>query len=95
VETRVAALLELIDEALQVSEQRLLDESDAVMIERVSNVVRVLQKTRDETLSGSLVPSGGVATLGFTREVLDWGEALDSPLLKSVRTIDRYYRDHF
>jgi len=45
VETRVAALLELIDEALQVSEQRLLDESDAVMIERVSNVVPVLQKT--------------------------------------------------
>ena len=44
-ETRVAALLELIDEALQVSEQRLLDESDAVMIERVSNVVPVLQKT--------------------------------------------------
>ena len=94
-ETRVAALLELIDEALQVSEQRLLDESDAVMIERVSNVVRVLQKTKDETLSGSLVPSGGVATLGFTREVLDWGEALDSPLLKSVGKIDRYYRDHF
>jgi len=51
----------------------LLDESDAVMIERVSNVVRVLQKTKDETLSWSMVPSGGVATLGFMSRRLGWG----------------------
>ena len=53
-ENKMPAFIELIDNAQLIAKQRLLDESDPAMQERVTNVIRVLQRTRDEALSGNL-----------------------------------------
>lgn len=86
--------IELINDAMRIGERRLSDESNPTAAEGIANIIRILQKTKDETLNGSLCPSGGATTLGFTREVLDWGEPMDSLLLGAVRKIDRYYREN-
>jgi len=92
-QNKIGEFIRLIDNAILTAKKRLPGESDPAIVRSISNVISVLQRTKDDGVAGSLNPSGGIATLGFTREALDWGEPLDSPLLQSLRAVDRYYRD--
>ena len=92
-QSKTGQFIRLVDSAMLTAKKRMSVESDPAIAKSISNVISVLQRTKDDAVAGSLNPSGGIATLGFTREALDWGEPLDSPLLQSLRAVDRYYRD--
>ncbi|GAB1544628.1 hypothetical protein NUACC21_73040 [Scytonema sp. NUACC21] len=91
-ETKTTQLLKLIEQALNIAEQIRSELSNP---ERLNNVIGALQSIRSQTLAGQLEPSGGSATLGLAREVADWVEPLDSPLLKAVGAIEEYYQRNF
>lgn len=82
-------LLPLLDQALAEASRR----QDGTP-ERAQRLQAVLQGIRSQVEAGSLEPSRGVVTLGLTRAVADWGEPLDSPLIKALGQIEAYYRDH-
>ena len=88
--------LKLIDHALQIGEEmgmaRQWDQFDVLSQERLTRIVGLLQQTRKKALEGDLPPSEGTLTLGLAREVADWIESLDSPLLKAVGAVEGYYQ---
>lgn len=45
----------------------------------------------DRALSGELPPSEGVVTIGFLKEVADWGGEWDSELLNAAKDLETYY----
>jgi hypothetical protein len=92
--SQTAEFIKLIDNSIGFAEKRLSTESDPAIAKSIANVIRVLRSTKDDALRGSLSSSQGIATLGLTREALDWGEPPASPLLEWLRAVDRYYRDH-
>lgn len=91
-ETKTAKLLKLIEQALNIAEQM---RTELANPERLNNVISVLQSIKNKTLIGQLEPSAGTSTLGLAREVADWVEPLDSPLLKAVGAIEEYYQTNF
>jgi hypothetical protein len=91
-ENKTEELIKLIDQAVNIAEH-LRNESENS--ERLTNVISVLQSIKNNVLSGKLEPSGGNLTLGLAREVADWIEPLDSPLLKAVGEIEEYYQKYF
>lgn len=91
-ETKTEKLLKLIEQALNIAEQM---RPELANPERLNNVISVLQSIRSKALIGRLEPSAGTSTLGLAREVADWVEPLDSPLLKAVGAIEEYYQTNF
>ncbi|MFM7265098.1 MAG: hypothetical protein ACKOZW_05810 [Cyanobium sp.] len=83
-------LLPLLDQALAEANRR----AQGGPPERAERLKGALQAIRAQVDAGSLEPSRGVVTLGLTRGVADWGEPLDSPLIKLLGEIEAYYRDH-
>ena len=47
------------------------------------------------TQAGQLEPSGGVLTLGLTRQVADTADSLTSPVLQAVGEIERFYQERY
>ncbi|RCJ22194.1 hypothetical protein A6S26_22830 [Nostoc sp. ATCC 43529] len=92
-ETKTEQFIKLIDRASEISEQMLKDKKSESS-PRLNNVINALQSIKSKALNGQLEPSGGVSTLGLAREVADWIEPLDSPLLKAVGGIEEYYQKH-
>ncbi len=94
---KIEEFIKLIDNALQIAEEMLKtrqsDQSDFLLKERLSNVIRVLRRTKNNAINGNLTLSGGVLTLGLVREVADWIEPLNSPLLEAVRAMEQYYQE--
>jgi hypothetical protein len=94
-ETKSEEFIKLIDQALEIAEQIRRDKQPEFQYsERLNNLITALQSIRSKTLIGKLEPSGGVSTLGLAREVADWIDLLDSPLLKTVGAIEEYYRKY-
>ncbi|MEB3312460.1 MAG: hypothetical protein VKJ02_19710 [Snowella sp.] len=83
--------IQLIDRALIVAEQT----DFPVNVEQLSRVISQLQHLKSQVLSQQLEPSQGVITLGLSREVADWIDSLDSPLLKAVGAIEQFYQQHW
>jgi hypothetical protein len=54
----------------------------------------VLKSIKNQALAGQLPPSQGIVTLGLAREVADWIDPLDSPLLKAVGKVEREYQKY-
>lgn len=81
----------LIDSAITLSQELSLEEEP----KRLATLVSVLQRLKHQVLEDQLEPSKGVLTLGLSREVADWIDSLDSPLLKAVGLIERYYQQYF
>jgi hypothetical protein len=81
----------LIDSAITLSQELSLEEEP----KRLATVVDVLQRLKHQVLDDKLEPSKGVLTLGLSREVADWIDSLDSPLLKAVGLIEQYYQQYF
>ncbi|MBC1236307.1 hypothetical protein VF14_12780 [Nostoc linckia z18] len=92
-ETNTQEFVKLIDRASEISQQMLKDKQSESS-PRLNNVINALQSIKTKALNGKLEPSGGVSTLGLAREVADWIEPLDSPLLKAVGSIEEYYQQH-
>ena len=81
----------LIDSAITLSQELSLEEEP----KRLATLVSVLQRLKHQVLDDKLEPSKGVLTLGLSREVADWIDSLDSPLLKAVGLIEQYYQQYF
>lgn len=91
-ETKIEEFIKLIDKALGIAEQ--LKQPEFSNLERLNSVISHLQSIRIKAQAGKLEPSGGSLTLGLSREVADWIEPLDSPLLDAVGEIEQYYQKH-
>ncbi|QLE56606.1 hypothetical protein [Nostoc sp. TCL26-01] len=91
-ENKTEELIKLIDQAVSIAENILNNSGNS---ERLSNLINVLQSLRNQVLMGQLEPSGGNLTLGLAREVADWIEPLNSPLLTAVGAIEAYYQQYF
>lgn len=87
---QIAEFINLIDPAIAMAEQMSVKQPS----ERLNNVIGRLQSIKNQALGGQLESSQGVSTLGLAREVADWIEPLDSPLLKAVGTIEEYYQKY-
>ena len=82
-ESKNQELIKLIEAAIAVSQQiKLKEDSD-----HLNNLTNILEN--------QLPPSEGVLTLGLSRGVADWVNSLDSPLLKAVGNIEKYYQQNF
>ncbi len=94
-ETKTEEFINLLDKAIEIAEQIRRDKQPEFKhSERLNNLTSALESIKSHTLTGKLEASGGISTLGLAREVADWIEPLDSPLLKSVGAIEEYYQKH-
>jgi hypothetical protein len=91
-ETQTEEFIKLIDQSLEIAEQMRHESEHS---QRLNNVISVLQSVKNKIVLGQLEASGGKSTLGLAREVSDWIEPLDTPLLKAVGAVEEYYQKHF
>lgn len=84
-------LVALIDQALAAAAQL----KQPAQAERCGRLVAGLQSIRSQALAGTLEASQGGSTLGLAREVADWSDTLDSPLLQAVGAIERFYQNDY
>ena len=90
-ESKHQELIKLIENAIAVSQQIKLEKN----ADYLNNVINILQNLKTQVLENQLPPSEGVLTLGLSRGVADWVGSLDSPLLKAVGNIEKYYQQNF
>jgi hypothetical protein len=90
-DTKRFDFIRLIDHALEIAEQIRRGNQG----EQLNNLIGVLQAIKNQVVAGQLEPSQGISTLGLSREVADWIDSLDSPLLKAVGAIEQYYQIHY
>lgn len=89
-DAKIAEFTQLIDQAIQQAETT--DSKDKS--ERIEQLIDALKTIKQKAISGQLEASQGVTTLGLAREVADWIETLDSPLLKAVGQVEEYYQSN-
>lgn len=95
-ERKIAEFVQLIEQALTISQQiKLAQEYKPLNDERLNTLMTVLKSLKNQVISRQLEPSRGVLTLGLSREVADWMEPLESPLLKAIGAIEQYYQKYF
>lgn len=83
-------LIQSIDQAITVAEQMPKTERAT----RIEGLISVLKTIKSQALADQLPPSQGIVTLGLAREVADWIDSLDSPLLKAVGKVEREYQKY-
>ncbi len=83
-------LVQSIDQAITVAEQMRKTERST----RIEGLISVLKSIKNQALAGQLPPSQGIVNLGLAREVADWIDSLDSPLLKAVGKVEREYQKY-
>lgn len=97
-DTKTKTLVNLIDDALQIAEDRLLRHEggvdDPAPVSGLEALVAALQHRRESALSGNLKPFGGHDSVGLNRELLEWGE-WGTPLFKALESLEDFYRDNF
>ena len=86
-------LIKLIDNALEIANEMHLQETKN--LEMLDNLLNKLTKVKNKVINDQLSASQQGATLGLSRQVSDWIESLDSPLLTAVSKIDKYYQQNF
>lgn len=87
-DTKKLEFIRLIDHALEIAEQISLENQAG----RLQSLISALQVIKIQAAADQLESSQGILTLGLAREVADWIDSLDSPLLKAVGAIERYYQ---
>ena len=91
-ETKIRELVRSIDQAITVAEQ--MRERETERSTRIEGLISVLKTIKNQALAGQLPPSQGIVNLGLAREVADWLDSLDSPLLKAVGKVEREYQKY-
>ncbi|MCE2672525.1 MAG: hypothetical protein LW635_02765 [Microcystis sp. 53598_E5] len=89
-ETKIRELVQSIDQAITVAEQM----RETEILTQIEGLISVLKTIKSQALAGQLPPSQGIVTLGLAREVADWIDSLDSPLLKAVGKAEREYQKY-
>ncbi|WP_066378794.1 MULTISPECIES: hypothetical protein [unclassified Anabaena] len=84
--------IKLIDKSVEIAEQMRHHSGHS---QRLNNLISVLESVKHKTINGQLEPSAGHSTLGLAREVADWIDSLDAPLLKAVGAVEAYYQQYF
>lgn len=84
--------LQLIDRAIVISQEMNHSSSES---EHLNTLIRELQAIKTRAINHQLPPSQGTLTLGLARQVADWIDPLDSPLMEAVGAIELYYNHHF
>lgn len=90
--SKIAEFINLIDQALEFAQQ---ERTKPEQTEQIDNVITKLQSIKTKFQNGQIEPSAGQITLGLTREVSDWIESLDSPLLTVLGQLEQYYQNNF
>jgi hypothetical protein len=90
--TPTEEFIKLINQSVAIAEQMCHNSEQS---QRLNNVISVLESVKNKVMIGELEPSQGNTTLGIAREVADWIEPLDAPLLKAVGAVEAYYQTHF
>ncbi len=89
-DAKITEFTQLIEQAIDSAEQ--IDQEE--QSDRLDNLIAVLKQLKKTAIAGQLQPSNGTSTLGLAREVADWIESLDSPLLSAVGAVEDYYQKH-
>ncbi|MGB5596111.1 MAG: hypothetical protein WBM32_20715 [Crocosphaera sp.] len=92
-ETKKAEFITLIDQGINIAEN--MQVKNAENQERLNNLIKVLSQIKQNVINDKLATSQGVTTLGLSREVADWVESLDSPLLTTMGQIESYYQQKY
>lgn len=90
-DSRNSDFLGLIDQAVAVAGKA----AGGLDAGRRQQLVAVLHGLKGRIQSGQLEPSGGVLTLGLTRQVADSVDSLAAPVLHAVGEIERFYQERF
>ncbi len=85
--------IQLIDNAVEIAKKMQLQETKNQ--EMLDNLLKKLTKIKNQVINDNLSPSEKSVTLGLSRQVSDWVESLDSPLLTAVNKIDKYYQQKY
>ncbi|XGB42422.1 MAG: hypothetical protein LVS60_00540 [Nodosilinea sp. LVE1205-7] len=85
----------LLDDALATAEQMKGGHHGDYQDVQLSHLISALQTIKSQVVSDQLETSRGTSTLGLARQVADWIDSLDSPLLKAVGIIEQYYQRHY
>ncbi len=86
-------LIKLIDNAFEIANEMQLQE--ITNQEMLDNLLNKLTTIKNQVINDNLSASQKGATLGLSRQVSDWVESLDSPLLTAVSKIDKYYQQKY
>ena len=95
---KTAGLVKLIDEAIEIGEQRLgalrRGESDSSSEEGVAAILSGLRYRKDEAINEGFEIENDEASLGLARAALEYDRP-DSILVKKIGEIERYFERHF
>ncbi len=90
--SKIEGFIKLLDQALESAQQ---ERSKPGQKEQIDNVITQLNSIKVKFQNSQIEPSLGTITLGLTREVSDWIESLDSPLLTVLGELEQYYQNNF
>lgn len=97
-ESKTKTLVNLIDDALKIAEDRLLrvqsNTYDPAPLSGLETIVEALRERRAQAKSGTLKPFEGRDSVGLNRELLEWGE-WGTELFKAIESIEDFYRENF
>ena len=97
-QAKTRTLIKLIDDALQVAEERLLRRETGVFdpapLSGLEAVVASLKERKEMALKGTLKPLDGRNSVGLNRELLEWGE-WGTPLFQAIQSVEEFYWNNF
>jgi hypothetical protein len=97
-DSKTKTLVNLIDDALKIAEDRLLrrqaGDYDLAPVSGLEMIVAALQQRRESALEGTLKPFAGHNSVGLNRELLEWGE-WGTELFNALESLEEFYRDNF
>ncbi|MBD0371051.1 MAG: hypothetical protein ICV60_09475 [Pyrinomonadaceae bacterium] len=97
-DSKTKTLVNLIDNALKIAEERLLriqaNVYDLAPLSGLEAVVASLRERRRLAISGTLKPFEGLNSVGLNRELLEWGE-WGTELFKAIESVEDFYKDNF
>ena len=97
-DSKIKTLVNLIDDALQIAEDRLMRREagahDPAPLSGLEMIVAALRQRRETALAGTLKPFEGHNSVGLNRELLEWGE-WGTELFKAIEYMEEFYSDNF
>lgn len=97
-DSKTKTLVNLIDDALKIAEDRLLrvrsQEYDAAPLSGLEMIIASLKERRAQALAGKLKPFEGRNSVGLNRELLGWGE-WGTELFKAIESVEDFYSENF
>jgi hypothetical protein len=97
-DSKTKTLVNLIDDALKIAEDRLLRRQtgayDLAPLSGLEMLVAALQERKQRALNETLRPFEGHNSVGLNQELLEWGE-WGTELFKAIESIEEFYRDNF